>query len=110
MNAKQLKELLALAMIGEGVLATVYPREHMLLWRTPKLLEKLTVPLARTPTLTRMLAVLEAGAGFWLASRQFSEVQLPCTAESPQTAQRFRWERAAEHQPELATASNRQEG
>jgi hypothetical protein len=32
MNAKQLKELFALAIIGDGVLAAVFPKEHMLLW------------------------------------------------------------------------------
>jgi hypothetical protein len=72
MNARRWKELLAIAMIGEGVVGSIFPEEHLGLWHTgPSMLNLLLRRMERRPNLVRMLAVLEAAAGLWLARRQF---------------------------------------
>jgi hypothetical protein len=69
----RVKELLAMFMIGEGVLALLYPRRHALLWKVgPRSLRELTGEFARRPGLTRGLAAAEVGLGLWMASRQLS--------------------------------------
>jgi hypothetical protein len=71
MYARQLKELLGLAMIGEGVMATLFPSKYMMLWHMcPKFIHEVTEGLASRPALTRCIGVAAAGVGLWLASRQ----------------------------------------
>ena len=70
---KRIKELLAITMIGEGLLAVIYPKRHLLLWQMgiPGLRD-IVMRLVKRPYLTRLLAIAEAGAGFWLAKRQIT--------------------------------------
>ena len=71
MNKERLKELAAMAMIGDGVLALLYPQRHMALWKTgPDAYRELVEALAERPALARVLGALEAGLGLWWASRQ----------------------------------------
>jgi hypothetical protein len=72
LNARRWKELVAISMIGEGVLAALFPIEHMKLWHVgPGPLRKLVRFCEERPEFTRLLAVTEAGWGIWLAWRQF---------------------------------------
>lgn len=72
MISKLLKESLAMAMIGEGLLTLAFSQQHLMVWDTgPKPIRDLTESLAERPTLTRVLAGIELGLGFLLAYRQF---------------------------------------
>lgn len=64
-------ELLAMLMIGDGIIALLYPTSHPRLWRAgPPSWEAAMTIFARRPGMTRMLAAVEIGAGLWLAARQ----------------------------------------
>ncbi len=69
----RLKELLGMLMVGDGVLGTIAPQEHCLLWRQgPPTWEKMIDFFVRRPQLTRLLAMGELAAGLWLAERQWN--------------------------------------
>lgn len=71
MWTERIKEVIAILLVGDGVVALVNPFRHSLLWRSgPGLWERLMDPFVETPALTRWLGALEAAAGLWLASRQ----------------------------------------
>lgn len=73
MWSHRIKELLVIVMIGEGVLATFYPRQHLMLWHGgPRQLQYWMANLVRRPGLVRSLSLLELGLGLWLARRQFA--------------------------------------
>ena len=74
MHAKHFKELIAMAMIGEGVIATVCPEGHTSLWRVgPTPMRKIASAFAHRPNMTRIVAAAEAGIGLWWALRQLPE-------------------------------------
>jgi hypothetical protein len=69
--ANRLKESIAMISIGDGVLALIAPRNHVVLWLLgPKRLRKLTLCFAENPTYTRLGGIVEIGLGIWLALRQ----------------------------------------
>ena len=71
MLARRMKEVLAMMMIGDGIVALLYPTEHALLWKGgPTLWRDAMEACARRPRLMRSLAALELAAGVWLAGRQ----------------------------------------
>jgi hypothetical protein len=71
MVGRRLKEIAAMAMIGEGIIATLYPRQHTLLWKFgPKKYRKFIEASARRPNLVRIAAGAGAGLGVWWALRQ----------------------------------------
>jgi len=71
MAGRQLKELLGMMMIGEGVTAAIAPIRHARLWEIgPKPLRRLTKYLEDRPKLTVALAATEVGLGVWLTLRQ----------------------------------------
>jgi hypothetical protein len=64
------RELAAMCMIGDGVLALLDRRRHIHLWlRGPEAWERAVEPLVGRPALTDLAAV-EIGLGLWLARRQ----------------------------------------
>ena len=68
---KQLKELAAMVLIGDGVVGFLSPRRHSLLWRFgPRPYRELMEAFAERPRLTRLLCVAEVGLGVWWALRQ----------------------------------------
>lgn len=70
---KSLKELLAIAMIGEGLLALIYPQRYLLLWRLgPQSWREAVTTFVKRPLLTRIVAMIEAITGFWLAKQQIA--------------------------------------
>ena len=71
MKSEQIKELIAMLAIGDGVVAFVQPERHALLWRFgPKRYRETMEAFADNPTLTRLLGAVEVALGIWLASRQ----------------------------------------
>jgi hypothetical protein len=70
MNTR-LQELMALMMIGDGVLAVARPREHCLVWlRGPQAWEHMIEWFADRPRLTRAVGVAETAFGLWWAFQQ----------------------------------------
>lgn len=71
MIEKRLKELLAIGMIGEGVIGFIQPRKYMLLWKFgPEPYQDFINSIAEHKGITRLLCGVEAGLGVWLALRQ----------------------------------------
>jgi hypothetical protein len=74
MNTRRIIQLVALLMIGDGVLGFFKPRWHSLLWNVgPKPFRDLMRNLAAHPDDTRLLYAIEVGLGTWIASRQTPE-------------------------------------
>jgi hypothetical protein len=64
-------EVLALTMIGDGVLALLQPERHMLLWRRgPRPWREVNRYFLDRPMLTRLVGAATVAAGLWLANRQ----------------------------------------
>ena len=73
MVGRRLKEIAAMAMIGEGIIAAICPRQHTLLWKCgPRKYRKFIDGAARRPNLIRIAAGAGAGLGVWWALRQLS--------------------------------------
>ena len=69
-----MKELVGIALIGDGVVALAAPRRHSLLWDFgPGWYRRALEALADRPYLVRTLAVAEALCGLWLALGQYPE-------------------------------------
>jgi hypothetical protein len=67
-------QLVAMLMIGDGVIALAAPRRHSLLWKFGTEGYRRTMEtFAEYPTLTRLLATTEVGLGLRLALRQYEE-------------------------------------
>ena len=74
MGMRRIAELIAMLMIGEGVLTLVAPRRHSLLWEFgPEGYRRAIEAFAEHPTLSRLVAAAEAGLGLWLALRVYSQ-------------------------------------
>ena len=63
--------MLGMVMIGDGVLAAAAPRRHSQLWATSGRFGDLMRWCAVRPRLVRALGLVESGAGYWLARRQW---------------------------------------
>jgi hypothetical protein len=73
MVGRRLKEIAAMTMIGEGIIAAICPRQHTLLWKFgPKKYRKFIEASAKRPNLIRIAAGAGAGLGVWWALRQLS--------------------------------------
>ena len=67
---EQVKDLAAVALIGDGVVGLMEPQAHCLTWRVgPKPFRQLMDAFVAHPKLTRALAAVEACFGIWLAAR-----------------------------------------
>lgn len=74
LGARRLKELVAIVVIGDGVVGLVAPRRHSLLWELgPEWYRRAMETLAGRPGLVRALAAAEVVGGLWLALRQYPE-------------------------------------
>lgn len=72
--AKRGLEILALAMIGEGIIGLIRPAQYARFWKTrPKPLREFTESLAENPNLTRLLCAGEIAVGLCLALREIDE-------------------------------------
>ena len=64
------KEVVAILLIGDGVVGALIPRRHVQRWETgPRAWQRLMRAFAVRPQMTRLLAVAEAVAGIWYAYR-----------------------------------------
>ncbi|HVM25243.1 MAG TPA: hypothetical protein VM253_07595 [Candidatus Limnocylindrales bacterium] len=64
----QLRDLLGVAMVGDGILMLLVPRRRMRRWRIgPQWLRSLTESFARRPLLTRLAGAVTAAAGIAVA-------------------------------------------
>ncbi len=71
MAIKQIKELVGLAMLGEGIVGFLAPKKYSLFWDLPVTpLEKLKHKAAEHPHTMRVIYAAEAGLGCWLAISQ----------------------------------------
>lgn len=91
LSLKLSAEMLAILMIGDGVLALTQPRRHMQLWNTgPEPWRKLCSYFEQRPDLTRAVGLASIGLGLWLASglRQEEDAyeHLGAEAHVPQSA------------------------
>jgi hypothetical protein len=69
-------ETIALAAIGDGVMALIKPREHVALWSSgPAWWRWMVEPLERRPGLTRALGIAGIAFGLWLATRAEGEAE-----------------------------------
>lgn len=67
-------EVLALSMIGEGIVGFIRPRRYSRFWKVgPKPLREVTEYLAEHRDLTRVLCVAEVGVGLLLALRKIDD-------------------------------------
>lgn len=74
MLGKRLKEVVAIGMIGEGIIGLMSPQPYMRLWKFgPKPYQNFMEELIEHKDLTRLLCGVEAGLGLWLALRQTSK-------------------------------------
>jgi hypothetical protein len=71
MKYKQVKEAVAMLMIGDCVLGALAPERHVRLWKIgPRSLRRAVDALADRPNLTRLISVVGFSLGIWWALRQ----------------------------------------
>lgn len=71
---RNIAELVAMLMIGDGVIGLAAPRQHSLLWGFgPEGYKQLMESFAERPALVRALAAAEIAGGLWLALRQYRD-------------------------------------
>lgn len=71
---KRIKELIALWMLGEGIVGSLRPKRYLQLWRFgPKPYRKFIDALTDHPNATRAVCAAEAGVGLWWALKQTSK-------------------------------------
>ena len=74
MLIKRVVQLVALVMVGDGVVGFLKPRWHSLLWDLgPKPYRDLMIHFARKPGTARLVYAAEVILGTWLAARQTPE-------------------------------------
>ncbi len=74
MSARHWKELLALGMIGDGVVSLLFPTGHYKLWSAgPAWKCEWLDEFIKRPHLIRAIGALELLAGLWLAQEQIQE-------------------------------------
>lgn len=67
MWTKRIKELIAISVIGDGVLTLIAPSKHYLLWLVgPEGVRKVVGWFAENPAYTRLIGIAELGFGVWL--------------------------------------------
>lgn len=77
MNGIRTKEILGIAMLGEGLIGLVFPRKYSRFWSVgPRSFKDLMNKAAEHPGWMRAICAAEAGLGFWLAAEQLSSPQI----------------------------------
>lgn len=77
-------EMLAMLMIGDGLLALAWPQRHVFIWRRgPRAWRRVADYFQARPGLTAWLGAAEAVAGLWLARRQTQHRALKQEASEP---------------------------
>lgn len=69
-----LRDLVTMALLGDGVAGLLNPRQHCLNWRFgPRAYRKLIDKFVKHPNSTRVLAAMETGLGVWLILKEPSD-------------------------------------
>jgi len=69
-----MKQIAAMMMIGDGVVAMICPRQDAILWaRGPRFWRRTMEWLAAHPTVTRMIGAAEAAGGVLLAMSEMED-------------------------------------
>jgi len=77
-SQRQLKEVTAMLLIGEGVLGVLRPAAHCRIWRTRSRRWNGAIAwFAARPSLVRICGLTELAAGVWLAQQQFAAMPEP---------------------------------
>lgn len=67
--SNKFKDMIAILLIGDGVVAFLRPKRHVLLWKDGHdFYKKLMKPFVESHSLTRIISLLEIAVGLWLAS------------------------------------------
>jgi hypothetical protein len=67
-------EVIALAMIGEGIVGLLRPRRYLLFWNIgPEWLRKTAKSLADHQDATRLMCVGEIALGLWIALQEIED-------------------------------------
>lgn len=70
---QRIKELVALWLVGEGIVGALRPKRYLQLWRFgPKSYRKFIDTLTDHPNAMRAVCAAEAGLGLWWALRQIN--------------------------------------
>ena len=71
MNGTRTKEILGIAMLGEGLIGLAFPRKYCRFWAIgPRSFRDLMNSAAEHPRWMCAICAAEAGLGFWLAANQ----------------------------------------
>lgn len=71
MLSQRLKEVLAIMLVGDGLIAAIAPRRLSRLWQFgPRPYRNFMERFIQRPGMTRMLSMSQVAAGLWLALRQ----------------------------------------
>lgn len=71
MDYKRIKEIIGLAMLGEGIIGLFAPKKYSLLWEIgPEPLREIMRKAAENPDKARLIYAAEAGLGLCLAMSQ----------------------------------------
>ena len=74
MNVDRIREIGAIILIGDGVVALTQPRRHTRLWRSgPRPYQQAMQTFIERPGITRALSLAQIAFGLWLAGRQRDE-------------------------------------
>jgi hypothetical protein len=74
MRRNWITELIAIWLIGDGVLGFTFPRRYLLLWEFgPEAYKKAMEELSERAPLTRLLSAGQIGIGLFIASRGISQ-------------------------------------
>lgn len=66
--------VLAISIVGDGVVAMIWPRRQLALWlRGPEPYRRLTYAVGRRPWLVRSIALTEIVLGLWWNRRIYEE-------------------------------------
>jgi hypothetical protein len=75
MNGIRTKEILGIAMLGEGLVGLIFPRKYSRFWAVgPQSFKNFMNWAADHPGSMRAACAAEAGLGFWLAAEQLKSM------------------------------------
>ena len=70
----QVKEVLAILMVGDGVIGQAALHRHSLLWKfDPEFYRRIVTNSVKRSVLVRLMSEISVGAGLWLALSQYKE-------------------------------------
>jgi len=72
MLRKRLIDLLAIGLIGDGIVALIAPSQHSALWTGgPEFYRRLNRPFIERPMFTRAFVTVQIALGLWITLKQY---------------------------------------